>query len=220
MLVGRLAVVIGAGRVGRKALESLPKLGFGRVVVVDPDRRALSRLRGGAASGLETVAADGAGWLHSQGRSLPSGAWIIPAAPVHLAYEWFLLELGGRVRPVPVPAEALAGLPGLAPAREGGFVLSWAQGLCPPGCDERAVCPQRGVRLEPLYNLVGDRASPFPLAIIRSHLLIPGVGGFPFLTLRRRLSRVGPAPGPNLVATLCRCHGVVHALELNQGGER
>lgn len=214
MLLEKLAVVVGAGRVGEKAARTLIGLGFGRVVVVDPDRRALSRLKARAGFGPETVAGEGVPWLHSQGPGLPSGTWIIPAAPVHLAYEWLLLELEGKARPAPVPREALSGLPGLAPTRDGGFVLSWAQGLCPPGCDERADCPQQGGRLEPLYDLIRDRAAAWPWAVIRSHLLVPGVGGYPLLTLRRHLGRIGSAPGPNLVATLCRCHGVVHSLEL------
>jgi hypothetical protein len=217
--LGKSAVVVGAGRVGEKAARSLIKIGFSRVVVVDPDGQALSRLRRETGSIPETVVAEGIRWLHSQARSLPPSTWIIPAAPVHLAYEWLLLELGPRARPAPVPAEALAGLPGLAPAGNGGFVLSWAKGLCPPGCDERSVCPEQGVSLEPLYELIRDRVADRPLEVIRSHLLVPGVGGFPLLTLRRHLRRVESNPGPNLVATLCRCHGVVHSLEMDQGGK-
>ncbi|MFW6240200.1 MAG: hypothetical protein ACOC98_06260 [Thermodesulfobacteriota bacterium] len=49
--------------------------------------------------------------------------------------------------------------------------------------------------------------------MVRSHQLAPGVGGVRPDQLWRLLRQVSDTPGLQAVATACRCHGVVTALE-------
>ena len=113
----------------------------------------------------------------------------------------------------------MAGLPGVLEAAGGGFFLSRAQGLCPPDCDERLGCSWTRARPETLIETLNRRAGSRPLEVIVSRPLAPGLGGYPRSSLERLLKRVELEQGRIMVATACRCHGVVNALELNQGGD-
>ncbi len=206
-------VVIGGGRVGRRAVEILTSMGFDRLTVVDPSRPALDRV----GPAIETVQASGVDWLSEA--ELGSG-WIVPANPSHLAYEWLLAELGPRAEPIDTPSEMVAGLPGASRAYGGGFTLSLAEGVCPIDCDERGPCPVTGERHEPLYHRLRARKTPWPLITVRSHPLAPGLGGYPAAALRRLKNEVERAGGALSVATACRCHGVVHSLSNGEGGRR
>jgi len=208
--------VLGAGRAGRRAVALLTGLGFSRLTVIDPDPEALARLP----QAVKAVAQDGVQWLaraELDSAGLKS-AWVIPALPVHLAYEWLLARMGSRAARAAVPGRVSAGLPGLAPAGREGRVISWSQDLCPADCDERGICPKLGRRLDPLYGLLRQRAQSLPLAVVRSHPLGPGLGGFPTAVLLRLERRIEALEGVVAVATACRCFGVIHALKMNQGG--
>ena len=53
----------------------------------------------------------------------------------------------------------------------------------------------------------------FAINVVASRQLAPGVGGYPpraLLALARDLAGQG---GRTLIATACRCHGVVHGLQ-------
>jgi hypothetical protein len=208
-------IILGGGRVGRRAVALLAGLGFTDLTVVDPDPTALA----GLPVGVARVRAEGAEYL--AGTWLPQGkdpwswpsAWIIPAAPAHLAWRWLLLHL--QAAPAPVPGEALTGLPGLTQAGQGGYALSFAPALCPENCDEQAPCPQAGGPVEPLYDLLRTRSTIWPVLVLRSFPLAPGLGGYPASHLFRLARRTGElGPGLILMATACRCHAVVHGLTL------
>ncbi len=200
-------VVLGAGRVGRRALNRLRDLGFDRLTAVDQSKEALA----GLGPGVRVVKSDGPRWLS---RMELDSAWIVPAAPVHVAFEWLRATWGQKASPAEVPAALISRLPGAAPAPHQGWAFSWADFICPAECDERGVCPVLGRRLEPLFERLRLFTPWWPLVVIRSHRLGPGLGGFPAASLKA-LGRRAKGGGLLVVATACRCHGVMHALELD-----
>jgi hypothetical protein len=97
------------------------------------------------------------------------------------------------------------------------MLLSLADFLCPDNCPEPAEnCTVTGrPRGKPLFaRLAGIELPGWSVGVIRSHQLTPGVGGCrvaDLLALRERIVKSG---GRWLVATACRCHGALGALEL------
>ena len=202
--------VIGAGRFGARAAERLS--GRWRVTVVDPSPEALEAVRGFAG---ELVPEDGVAFLV---RELARGAspdWIVPALPLHLAAEWALRACPpGRWRRGRVPPGVLAGVPNPVEGPGGDVYVSRATFLCPPECPEPADrCWHTGEpRGRDMYDLLTDLDGARTL-VVRSRQLGAGIGGYrprDLLELRERLQGCG---GPVLVATACRCHGVITCLE-------
>jgi hypothetical protein len=52
--------------------------------------------------------------------------------------------------------------------------------------------------------------------VVRSHQLAPGVGGYQLSVLWRLLEEARSTEKDILVATACRCHGVINALRFNR----
>ncbi len=211
-------LILGAGRFGRLALERLraqdEQAAF---LVVDRIAQTLPGARGLAASQVQGVEAEAVAFL---AESLKNGAvwdWLIPAIPEHVAFSWLRqgpLE-GTDWEALEVPEELATLTPMAVRGREGELYLSRALHLCPDDCSEPGVCPVTGEpRDTPLYEELAALEVPgFKTAVIPSRQLAPGVGGFPpgrLLALAQDLAGLG---GKVLVATACRCHGVVHALE-------
>ena len=203
--------IIGAGRAGKRALDVLIGLGFNRIRAVDPDSAALESLR----SGATVIQADGVEWLGRGDKDRLKGEWIVPTLPVHLAFRWLMNVLEGKARQVDVPIRAVAGLPGLTATQDGGFTISLAQGLCPAGCDERKGCAWSRAYPFTLPRALSRLSREWPLELARSRALAPGLGGFPRSLLDRLKDRVESGSGQAIIATACRCHGVIHALELS-----
>jgi hypothetical protein len=216
-------LILGAGKFGRLALERLGKEDKeAAFLVVDRNSRALQEARGLTTALVEMVVAEAAAFLVEGLKNGGAWDWLIPAVPEHVAFSWLRqgpLE-GADWEPVEVPP-ALAALTPLAHrGREGELYLSRALHLCPDDCSEPQVCPVTGeVRETSLYEELEDLDVPgYQLAVISSRQLAPGVGGFSperLLALARDLAGL---PGKILVATACRCHGVVHGIQRRAGG--
>jgi len=149
---------------------------------------------------------------------MPDDLWLIPAVPVHVGFEWAINELNrvGEVRRLPVPGEVDSKLPNPIRVPSGTVYASFATFVCPDYCSEpEEICTHTGKeRPGNLYEVLeGVLASGFDVAVLRSWQLAPGVGGYPGLSLRELLAGIGSKPGRYLVATSCRCHGVMDALE-------
>jgi hypothetical protein len=67
-------------------------------------------------------------------------------------------------------------------------------------------------RDQPLYRTIAETRLPgFTTVVQRSYQILPGMGGYPMgdlWTLAERLQR-----GQYIVATSCKCHGILTALE-------
>lgn len=205
--------ILGAGRFGRLAAERLQKRHPGSdFLVVDSREEKLVRLRNDLT--LSTRAEDALSFLLSS--EFPDDVWIIPAVPVHVAFQWILRELQkrGHASSHPVPDTVDAVVPN--PLRRRGTVYaSYATFICPDACSEpEEICTHTGgPRRGNLFEHLGRISPPeFRTVVVRSWQLAPGVGGYPGWKLREALEKIAARPGNYLVATACRCHGVIDGL--------
>uniref|UniRef100_A0A7C3Z927 RCK N-terminal domain-containing protein n=1 Tax=Desulfobacca acetoxidans TaxID=60893 RepID=A0A7C3Z927_9BACT len=213
-------LILGAGKFGRLAQQRLAAEDHkARFVIVDRRPKAAAALP--SRPGAETVEADAIRYLVAHLSPESSWDWLIPAVPVHVAYGWLLegplAGQGWETAPVP---EDLAGLAALAlRGAQGELYLSRAQHRCPADCAEPPVCPVTGEeRDKPLFDKLREASRPgLPVLVVASRQLAPGVGGY---APRKLLELAAAAAGAGerfLVATACRCHGVVHGLQRKGG---
>jgi len=206
--------ILGAGRFGRIAAERLARR-FTDMEFLVIDERA-DRLDGLAEElGVKTLAASAIPVLSRQ--DLPDELWIVPAIPVHAAFQWLLSGSGlaSRATHAPVPESVDPQVPNPIRVADGTVYVSYATFLCPDACSEPEECcthtgePRPGNLFDDLskISVVG-----FQVSVLRSWQLAPGVGGYSMAQLRQLERDVLRRPGGHIVATSCRCHGVLNAL--------
>lgn len=211
-------LILGAGKFGLLALQRLSAQDLeARFVVVDHQAGALAEARSLGIAGADLIEAEVIPYLTAHLGPAPRWEWLIPMVSLHVAYAWLLAgPLAGQGwEPAPVPEE-LEDLAPLAIRGPGGeLYLSLARHLCPDDCDEPAICPVTGEeRDQPLFRrLVAASRPNLPLLVVASEQLAPGIGGYAPGKLFTLADAVAATPGPLLVATACRCHGVVHGLQ-------
>ena len=207
--------IIGVGRFGQIAFHRLSEGGRDRhFVLVDPVADNLKRCKSATAR-LEI--SDGIEFLEKYLTRGPNPDWIIPALPVHLAAEWFLLHMGpSKLKRIPFPSELDGLVPNPIRGSEGNLYVSHADFRCPEDCDEpRDICSiTRRTRHQNMYDLLLNLSfKPFNSLNMRSYQLGPGIGGYRAENLLEMRATVEQATGPVLLSTACRCHGVITALE-------
>jgi hypothetical protein len=209
-------LILGAGKFGRLALARLARQeAAASFVVVERRQEALAAGRDLAIPKVEWVAAEAIAFLAANLGDNPPWDWLIPMVPVHVACAWLLAGplKNWEATTVPEELEQLALVWFRGP--EGQLYLSRASHLCPDDCPEPdSVCPVSGESREaPLSaELAAVNLPGWATRVIPSRQLAPGVGGYPpkdLLALGRELTEM---TGKVLVATACRCHGVVHGL--------
>lgn len=207
-------LIIGCGRFGSRAANKLFKKDpCSKIIAVDKNKKALQKI---SRLPIETIISDGI--LHlsqfiSEGRKAD---YIIPAVPLHLAFEFILFQLkpfGGKRRKVPT----LSGLPNPMLGKTGDLYTSLANFLCSEDCPEPArYCTATGKRREkPLFQILKDLKGSFESRVIRSQQLGPGIGGFQPKVLINLLENIKEEKYSGrliLISTASRCHGVTSAL--------
>jgi len=165
------------------------------------------------------VCKEGASYLeaHLENQVVPD--WIIPAVPIHLAFEWMRLKLSnlGRIEVLAVPPEIEKMLPNSTRGTQGGLFVSYADFQCPDNCTESLdTCtftgkPRKGL----LYKRIEEISyKDYRSIVIQSHQLAPGVGGYRPEALKTSLAEALKGNTPILYTTACFCHGVMHAFKL------
>lgn len=208
--------MLGAGHFGRLACKRLikrhPEASFR---VVDARRDNLDAVQ--KELNLPVYPSDAIAYL-AAGQPAAS-VWIIPAIPIHVAYQWMLNRLAGAgKRPVEidVPGQADEQVPNPFRLNSKTLYASFATFICPDSCSEPdEICTYTGEkRLGNLFDRLGQIAlADFRVVVVRSLQLAPGVGGYPMGRLLKVFNAIERTPGKYLVATSCRCHGVIDALE-------
>ena len=216
-------LILGAGRFGRLALERLgAQDAQAAFVVVDRRSPALAAARNLAPARTQWVEAEDGAFLVESLKNAGAWDWLIPAIPEHVVFSWLLQGplTGMDWLVVDVPARLATLTPVAVRGRQGELYLIRARHLCPDDCAEPQVCPATGEPREtPLYEELAALVIPgFRTAVIPSRQLAPGVGGFPPARLAALAHDLAGWRGKVLVATACRCHGVVHALERRSRG--
>jgi hypothetical protein len=215
-------LILGSGKFGRLALERLFRQdAAASFVVVDRNPAALAVQCDGV-PGRTGAQADAIAFLVAHLGTDGRWDWIIPMVPVHVAYGWLLAgPLANSAWQSAAAPEALAEVfPGTQRGPHGELYLSRARHLCPDDCAEPAVCPVTGESRDlPLHQeLASLHLTGYKIRVIPSRQLAPGVGGYPpgrLLDLAREMDAL---EGNVLIATACRCHGVIHGLAQRSGG--
>ena len=205
--------ILGAGRFGTLAVQRiLARKKVPRLVVVDRDGHVLEKLRD---KSVETVEQDAIDFLvHYPGLG---SEWIVPAIPVHVAFAWLCRQLAreGVVTQLAAPSILEQKVPNSLRAKTGALYASFATFRCPDDCDEpEESCTVTGeVREADLFDVVRNiEVEGYVTLVVRSHQLAPGVGGYQLSVLWRLLGEARSTEKDILVATACRCHGVIDAL--------
>ncbi len=207
--------VLGAGRFGRLAAERLKRrFPDASLTITDREKARVEEIA--ADLGIKGEVEE---CLRSISRlELDDDLWVVPAVPVHVGFEWVVNELtrGAEVIRLPVPREVDSMVPNPIRAPNGTLYSSFATFICPDYCSEpEEICTHTGKeRPGNLYEVFGEVPAPgFDVEVLRSWQLAPGVGGYPGRSLKDLLAGIVLKPGGYLIATSCRCHGVMNALE-------
>jgi glycine/D-amino acid oxidase-like deaminating enzyme len=218
-LKNKAIIIIGAGHFGQRAAALLNSVPHTSLWIVDRD---LGKLKKMGRVGAKRIAEDGIRFLAKHFSHLAPSTFIVPAVPVHLAFEWLRAYIHGEgsVSQVPVPRSFGLRLPHTSEGSEGSLLASYADFRCPDDCSEPpSRCTVTGkARGTPLYRLLAEAVPRgFRTHVIRSRQLAPGVGGYRVEDLRELLGKVSETgKGKWLVATACKCHGVVTGLTIGR----
>lgn len=208
-------VVVGAGRFGQRALAVLrdryPRCD---ILVIDRKLQPLVSIRQEGGVGIQ---GDAVSLLDAILRQ-STAPWIVPAVPLHLAFEWVRWRLSWTrdVRRIPVPTPLP--LPNAMVGPSGDLYSSFATFRCPDDCLEPpGTCTVTGEsRPLPLFQVMALLDVPgYRTLGLRSHQLGPGVGGYRGSSLGALYEALRPQRGNFLLYTACRCHGVLSALRLD-----
>lgn len=203
--------IIGSGTFGLRAAQQLCKKDAGhKITLVDPSDGALDQAD---IPGLIKICEEGAAFLDAHLHPQTAPDWIVPALPVHLAWEWARMRLGRETLSRAVlPDSLVSSFPNAMIGDSGDVYVSHADFICPLNCDEPdQFCTRTGApRKEDMFRLLERLGQEdLPAFIIRSRQLGPGLGGYRPRALFDLLARLDRHKGPCFVATACRCHGVV-----------
>ncbi|HPQ28916.1 MAG TPA: NAD-binding protein [Desulfobacteraceae bacterium] len=207
--------IIGAGHFGGRAARSLVKKSKGPVFIVDIDENSISQVKD---LPVKLIVYDGSRFLIDNFHLLKPPNLIIPALPIHLAFEWLKRYLYDRlkIKQISFPQEIRDFLPFTWQGSEGSLLISYADFICPDDCSEPEYCTVTGERREiPLHDLVeGLELDDFGVHVIKSLQLAPGVGGYKVEDLMKAAEIiVQNKEGKWLISTACRCHGILTAFE-------
>lgn len=207
--------IIGAGRFGRIAAQQIIRhLPGATITLVDKQPFTI------AGDGITTVIKEGTRWLDDMFDSEAVVDWIIPAIPIHVTGEWLKLNLNQtyEIKSVNISDTWLSQLPNALPGKRGQAFVSQADFVCPDNCPEsKKICTYTGkVRPMDLFRLLNGLDFPDVLPIVlRSHQLFPGVGGiYPQDLISVRDIVCVNRHRLLMIATACRCHGVVDFIRL------
>lgn len=207
--------ILGAGRFGRLAARRLARR-FPHVAltVVDLRPEKLDCIREELGGRIALREQDALSFLTEIEHMKDN--WIIPAVPVHVAFQWLLNRLRqiGYAEGIPVPEPVDYQVPNPYRVASGTVYTSYATFRCPDNCSEpHETCtftgkPRPGNLFEQLEKI---HVPGIEVAVLRSRQLAPGVGGYPGEDLFQMLHGVVQRAGTHLIATSCRCHGVLDA---------
>lgn len=207
-------VILGAGRFGRLAAKRLPvRYPQASLIIVDRDAARLENFQG--TPPVEKVQQDALAFLESLEPT--KDLWIVPAIPVHVAWQWILCRLRriGSAHPLPVPVELDHHVPHPLRTPAGTLYASFADFRCPDNCPEPdKICtftgkPRQGILHQHLARL---SAPGHRIHVLRSRQMAPGVGGYTLDQMQEILRAVKAHPGAHILATSCSCHAVLDGL--------
>ena len=210
--------IIGGGHFGRHAAHSIRhKEADSKILLIDKQSSICKQMQ---RKGFETVCTDGVRYLETHLIADNHPDWVIPAIPVHVAYEWIRSKLVRQfdVKPVAMPKQLKAILPNPFQTNGDELYVSNADFICPENCSEPdEICTYTG---QPRPRNLNDylknlQYKDFRSVVVYSQQLLPGVGGYTPKALYYALTEIEMLPDQILLGTACRCHGVIDAFQLS-----
>lgn len=226
---GQLLLVIGGGEYGSRALEFGREMNARTVIIDQNPRSQAARVATHVISPEEVSSIDvgEAGFIEGEVGAVldllkqETPYYVFTAIPIHLGSQLARrrAELMGRqFKPWEEGLrEALTGLPPriVRMIGDGSIIASYMPSdlQCQDDCLSPYRCPVTGkVKPAPLYALFQYAVSDLPYAIVLvKDQLRPGLGAIRGGSLQELLGLVDERPSSLVVATACRCHGVLHA---------
>ena len=207
--------IIGSGRFGQIAVDRIAtQKPDARITVVD--KQCIEK----AQDGIITIRQDGIQWLVDMLSPESPVDVIVPAIPIHVAVEWLKYNLQKKydISSFPIQNDWLDRMPHPMRGGEGQIYVSHADFLCPDNCPEpEKICTHTGKpRPKDLFRLLAgiDLGNVLPI-VLRSHQILPGVGGIYPKDLFNASEMVCKNRNqPLMIATACRCHGVIDFIQL------
>ncbi len=201
-------VVVGYGKFGRLAVERLLSAGESPAILVveqDAEKSAREMLPGVTFLNQDAVS------LLLETPRIEEDDVILPMVPFHLAAVFLMAATEGLgKRALPISMASL--VPNPFPVDESTLCCSRADFICPDDCAEGERCTVTGLPRDPLYgHLAGLSVLGFNVVVLRSFQILPGLGGYSFGNLLKLREWTGP--GKHLLATSCKCHAIITALE-------
>ena len=209
MEVGTTYIIAGFGKFGRLALERLSKCKPESHIIVVDDRADLADVQ--QFPYVAAVRRDVAEFL-MQSAFRDEDDIVIPMVPFHFAAR-YVLARDPDIRETALPPVLETVLPNPARVNPSTVTCSRADFICPDDCPEDDVCKVTGEPLsKPLHDMLRRLKLPkFNVVVQRSYQILPGVGGYPLGELDRLPELI--TKGKNVLATSCRCHGILTGLE-------
>ena len=213
--------ILGAGHFGMRAADALRRRSpEAAITVVDIDKHALKQA---ADLGFEMAPMDAISFLLLNEKRMTPDDWIVPAVPIHAAYEWIRQKLRreAKFEELAVPEEAELQLPNPSRGEQGQVFATNATFTCPDDCPEpEEICTVTGEpRPQVLCATLSSLVVPGYRSVgIVSSQMAPGVGGFQLVALRHAMTEIAAEPGKILFSTACKCHGVLHAFRWRPAG--
>ncbi len=210
--------IIGGGKFGLNAAKALCKTNpSARITVVDQEKTVCRQIR---TLGYQTVCMEGLQYLDRHLISADYPDWIVPAIPLHVAYEWIKSKMSARyiIEAIRVPNDSISALPNPIKADTGQLYVSIADFKCPENCPEPdEICTYTGKPRSMILHefLKSTRLKNFKSVVIRSHQLAPGVGGYKPGALFAALKEIKASRRPLIFSTACSCHGVMNTFKLS-----
>ena len=211
--------IIGGGRFGLQAAQKLlQKKPATDITVIEQDANICNQLK---KQPFKSVCMDGITYLSENLKASDGPDWIVPAIPVHVAYEWIRIKLTGRYlfEPLAVPEGVARTLPNTVQGAGGECYISNADFICPEDCPEPyETCTHTGKpRLRILHRaLKAIQHNNFYSIVIKSRQLGRGIGGYSPEALFKALNEIMISDTFILLSTACRCHGVMHAFKISK----
>lgn len=202
-------LIIGYGKFGRLAVERLLNLGTESTITIVEQNR--DQIDGTVAPQVKTVVQDGISFLVDSAK-IGQEDVVVPMVPFHLAASFISSSTPG-CRAIPFAEELESLVPNPFPLDQSNLCCSKAEFMCPDDCPEGDLCTVTGMPREPLYHkLESLEITGFTVLVQRSFQILPGVGGYRYHDLCRMKEQ--STSGKYLIATSCKCHAILTALQV------
>lgn len=209
--------IIGGGQFGLNAAQKTrtqePDAG---ILIVEKDLTICQQLE---KLGFETICGEGIKYLTHNLINEDYPDWIIPAIPLHVAFEWIQGKLAKtyETEVISISDDLESQLPHPIRRDKGQLYVSNADFVCPDDCSEpEEICTYTGEPRPRILNSFLEKIhyNDFRSVVICSRQLFPGVGGYTPKALFQGLEIIEAEDRPVLLSTACYCHGVVHAFRI------